>query len=353
MVEQATFIQTHDPQKNLNILDSYIQKEWVIYSSFLSDQLCELLKRESDTLLCVPPSFGGSAFSLQPQERKDGLAELNLKGSESKTTAWASDWAVFYFSIQISQIFGSRESQSVTGPPLPEFASYEFSCASRAHHWKRLLFLGSWTGQKKKALWGVSCKLCITAQRPGPHFCEARPAAVKFRQGRKCFTAAHLGKTIQRMLQLYSTGWRRPSAARGKAASAEPPSGPHMKSTTLVSLMERRCCISEEVEAKLIHILSVCSNKQSPCSKTHWAWMRSWHQGKGNKMCSCGVGSISESDAEKRQMRWQARREETWGQLNPQNWQYVIYGHYCTERLQKQPFSISELHSQDSGRCCS
>lgn len=207
--------------------------------------------------------------------------------------------------------------------------------------------------KKKKALWGVSCKLCITAQRPGPHFCEARPAAVKFRQGRKCFTAAHLGKTIQRMLQLYSTGWRRPSAARGKAASAEPPSGPHMKSATLVSLMERRCCISEEVEAKSIHILSVCSNKRSPCSKTHWARMRSWHQGKGNKMCSCGVGSISEADAEKRQMRWQARREETWGQLNPQNWQYVIYGHYCTERLQKQPFSISELHSHDSGRCCS
>lgn len=171
---------------------------------------------------------------MQPQERKDAPAELNLKGSESKTTAWASDWAVFDFSIQISQIFGSRERQSVTGPPLPEFASDEFSCASRAHHWNaypRLLFLGSWTGQKKKkkALWGVSCRLCITARRPGPHFCEARPAAVKFRQGRKCFTAARLGKTIQqRMWQLYSTGWRRPSAARGKAAaSAEPPSGPH------------------------------------------------------------------------------------------------------------------------------
>lgn len=118
-----------------------------------------------------------------------------------------------------------------------------------------------------------------------------------------------------------------------------------MKSTTLVSLMERRCYISGEVGAKSIHILSVCSNKRSPCSKTHWAWMRSWHQGKGNKMCSCGVGSISEADAEKRQMRWQARREETWGQLNPQNWQYVIYRHYCTERLQKQPFSISELHT--------
>lgn len=40
-------------------------------------------------------------------------------------------------------------------------------------------------GSKKKALWGVSCKLCITAQRPGLHFCKARLAAVKFRQGRE------------------------------------------------------------------------------------------------------------------------------------------------------------------------
>lgn len=92
--------------------------------------------------------------SLQPQEQRSGesqkeaLAELNLKSRESKTMAWASDWAVFYFSIQISQIFESRESQSVTRPPLPEFASDEFSCASRAHHWNvypRLLFQRGWT----------------------------------------------------------------------------------------------------------------------------------------------------------------------------------------------------------------
>lgn len=92
--------------------------------------------------------------SLEPREqrsresRKEALAELNLKSSESKTTVWASDGAVFYFSIQISQIFKSRESQSVTRPPLPELASDEFSSASRAHHWSvypRLLFQRSWT----------------------------------------------------------------------------------------------------------------------------------------------------------------------------------------------------------------
>lgn len=123
------------------------------------------------------------------------------------------------------------------------------------------------------------------------------------------------------------------------------------------SITQARWWSADVVSAKRSKLswstFSVCSNKPSPRSKTHWAWVRSWHQGKRNKMCSCGVGSISEADAEKRQMRWQARREESWGQLNPQNWQYVIYRHYCTEGLQQQPFSISELNSHDSGRCCS
>lgn len=53
-------------------------------------------------------------------------------------------------------------------------------------------------------------------------------------------------------------------------------------------------------------------------------------------------------------MRWQARREETWGQLNPQNWQNVIYRHYCTEGLQKQHVrGVLELNSPDSRRYCS
>lgn len=99
------------------------------------------------------------------------------------------------------------------------------------------------------------------------------------------------------------------------------------------SLMERRCCNSA---------FHPRGNRLSPRSKNTLALDEIMASGEQNKMCSCGVGSISEADPEKRQMRWQARREETWGQLNPQNWHNVIHRHYCTEGLQKH-FSIAEL----------